>query len=78
MRIFDFLGCGAVGGCLTPCLTPFGEHKEDYTDKKATCSIVFLGITDTRRLRYFVGRFPGSRGDSLAFRTRSLQGHDES
>lgn len=63
--------CGAVDGCLTPFMTPFGEHKEDYSDRKARCSMLLIAITDTRRIRYFVGGFPGSRGDSLAFRARS-------
>ena len=63
--------CGAVDGCLTPILTPFGEHKEDFTDRKAQSSLLLIPVSDTRRFRYFVGGFPGSRGDSLAFRGRS-------
>jgi len=60
-----------VDGCLTPIITPHGDHKEDYTDRKARCSMLLIPICDTRRFRYFVGGFPGSRADSLAFRTRS-------
>jgi len=60
-----------VDGCLTPIITPHGDHKEDYTDRKAWCSMLLIPICDTRRFRYFVGGFPGSRADSLAFRTRS-------
>lgn len=63
--------CGAVDGCLTPILTPSGEHKEEFTDRKSQCSLLIIPIVDTRRFRYFVGGFPGSRGDSLAFRSRS-------
>lgn len=63
--------CGAVDGCHTPLLTPFGEHKEDFTDRYARCSLLFLAISDTRLIRYFVGGFPGSRGDSTAFKARS-------
>lgn len=63
--------CGAVDGCLTPFMTPFGEHKEDYSDRRARCSMLLIAITDTRRIRFFVGGFPGSRGDSLAFRAKS-------
>lgn len=33
--------------------------------------MLMIAITDTRRIRFFVGGFPGSRGDSLAFRARS-------
>lgn len=61
----------AVDGCHTPLLTPFGEHKEDFTDRYARCSLLFLPISDTRLIRYFVGGFPGSRGDSNAFKERS-------
>lgn len=63
--------CGAVDGCHTSLLTPFGEHKEDFTDRYARCSLLFLAISDTRLIRYFVGGFPGSRGDSNAFKERS-------
>ena len=63
--------CGAVDGCHTQLLTPFGEHKEDYSDKNSNCSLLLLAITDTRRICYFVGGIPGSQGDSLAFRFRS-------
>ena len=62
---------GAVDGCQTPCLTPSGDHKEYYTDKKSNCSMLMLAITDTRRVRLFAGGFPGSRGDSMAFHGRS-------
>lgn len=65
------LSCGAVDGCHTPVLTPFGEHKEDYTNKNATSSLLLLAITDTRRIRYFVGGFPGSCGDSTSLKRRS-------
>mgnify|MGYP006924551740 CR=1 FL=1 len=62
---------GAVDGCLTPILTRYGEHQEDFTDRKAQSSLLMIPISDTRRFRYFVGGFPGSRGDSLAFRGSS-------
>jgi len=62
---------GAVDGCQNPSLTPFGDHKEDFTDKKSKCSMLMLAITDTRRVRLFAGGYPGSRGDSMAFRRRS-------
>jgi len=63
--------CGAVDGCHTQLLTPFGAHKEDYTDKNSNFSLLMLGISDTRSVCYFVGGLPGSQGDSLAFCTRS-------
>ena len=63
--------CGAVDGCLTPILTPSDEHKEEFTDTKSQCSPLMIPIVDTRRFRYFVGGFPGSLCDSLAFRSRS-------
>lgn len=63
--------CGAVDGCHTPLLTPFGEHKEDFTDRYARCSHLFLAISDTRLIRYFVRGIPGSHGDSKAFKERS-------
>ena len=63
--------CGAVDGCLIPILTPFEEHKEEFTDRKAQSCILLVPVSDTRRFRYFVGGFPSSRGDSLAFRGRS-------
>eukprot|EP00168_Porphyra_purpurea_P016511 TRINITY_DN5373_c0_g1_i1.p1 TRINITY_DN5373_c0_g1~~TRINITY_DN5373_c0_g1_i1.p1 ORF type:complete len:180 (-),score=3.43 TRINITY_DN5373_c0_g1_i1:80-619(-) len=63
--------CGAVDGCHTPLLTPFGEHKEDFSHRYARCSLLFLAISDTRLIRYFVGGFPGSRGDLSAFKGRS-------
>jgi len=40
-------------------------------DRKAQCSLLLIPVSDTRRFRYFVGGFPGSRGDLLAFRSRS-------
>jgi len=63
--------CGAADGCHTQLLTPFGKHKEDYTDKNSNCSLLLLAITDTRRICYFVGGIPGSQGDSLWFWFRS-------
>eukprot|EP00170_Pyropia_yezoensis_P005536 contig_22486_g5551 len=63
--------CGAFDGSHTPLLTPFGEHKEDYTNKNATSALLLLAISDTRRIRYFVGGFPGSCGDSTALKGRS-------
>jgi len=71
--LFSCSSCsvGAVDGCQTPCLKLFGDHKEDYTDKKSNCSMLVLSITDTRRVRLFAGGFPGSRGDSMAFCCRS-------
>lgn len=58
-----------MDGCQTPWWTPLGNHKENYTDKKATCSMLFLGISDTKRIHYFIGGFPGSRVDFAAFRS---------
>ena len=66
-----FCRFGAVDGCHTPLLTPFGEHKEDFTNKNATSSLLLLAITDIRRIRYFVGGFSGSCGDSTALKGRS-------
>ena len=63
--------CGAVDGCHTQVFTPFGEHKEEYTDKNSNCSLLLLAITDTSRICYFVCGIPGSQGDSLASRFRS-------
>lgn len=63
--------CGAADGHLTPFMTPFGEHKEEYSDRSARCSMLRIAITDTRRIRFFVGGFPGTRGASLAFCARS-------
>lgn len=63
--------CGSVDDCHTPLLTPFGEHKKDFTDRYARCSHFFLASSDTRLIRYFVRGFPGSRGDSNAFKERS-------
>lgn len=60
-----------MDGCLTPFISPHGEHKEDFSDRKARCSMLFIAITDTRRIRLFVGGFPGSRANSSAFRARS-------
>lgn len=40
--------------------------------------MLMIAITDTRRIRFFVGGFPGSRGDSLAFRARSWSSSMES
>jgi len=60
-----------VDGCHTRLLTPFGQHKEDYTNKNATSSLLLLAITDTSRIRYLVGGFPGSCGDSTALKGRS-------
>lgn len=68
---FTWNSRGAVDGCHTPLLTLFGEHKEDYRNKNATSSLLVLAIADTRRIRYLVGRFPGSCGDSAAFKGRS-------
>lgn len=64
------MSCGAVDGCLTPTITPQGDHKEDYADRKARCSTLLVPICDTCRFRYFVGGFLGSRAISLAFLTR--------
>jgi len=76
--LFSFrYSCGAVDGCLTPILTPSGEHKEDFTDRKSQCSLLLIPIVDTRRIRYIYGGFPGSRGDSLAFRGQSWYGAAE-
>jgi len=76
--LFSFrYSCGAVDGCLTPILTPSGEHKEDFIDRKSQCSLLLISIVDTRPFRYFVGGFPGSRGDSLAFRGQSWYGAAE-
>ena len=66
-----FGSCGAVDGCHTQLLTPFGEPKEDFTDKNSNCSRLLLAITDTCRNCYFVGGIPGSQGESLAFWFRS-------
>jgi len=66
-----FGSCGAVDGCHTQLLTPFGEPKEDFTDKNSNCSRLLLAITDTCRICYFVGGIPGSQGESLAFWFRS-------
>lgn len=63
--------CGAADGHLTPFMTPFGEHKEEYSDRSARCSMLRIAITDTRRIRFFVGEFPGTRGVYLAFCARS-------
>lgn len=62
--------CGAADGHLTPFMTPFGEHKEEYSDRSARCSMLRIAITDTRRIRFFVGEFPGTRGVYLAFCAR--------
>ena len=60
-----------MDGCHTRLLTPSGQHKEDYQNKNATSSLLLPAITDTRRIRYLVGGFPGSYGDSTALKGRS-------
>lgn len=35
-------------------LTPYGDHKEDYTDKNCNCSMLLLSITDTHCVRFFL------------------------
>ena len=60
-----------MDGCHTRLLTPFGQHKKDYTNKNATSSLLLLAITDTCRIRHLVGGFPGSCGDSTALKGRS-------
>lgn len=37
-------------------------------DRYSRCCLLLLAITDTQMVRYFIGGFPGSRGDSLAFK----------
>jgi len=60
-----------VDGCHTRLLIPSGQHKEDYKNKNATSSLLLPAITDTRRIRYLVGGFPGSCGDSTELKGRS-------
>jgi len=60
-----------VDGCHTQILTPYGEHKEDYTDKNSKVSLLKLAISDTHRVCYFVGGLPWSQGESLELRTQS-------